>query len=133
ALATEEQLSHSFASQKKPLEQRIAELTHLAAQRRGEIQTFLDRKYQADAEIAESRQKIEALCHQREQVNVQVAQMLSQKQSLEEHIQTEDIALREQRRRLSDLQQQRGAIEVELAQKNMTAQNLRDRILEKYQ
>jgi chromosome segregation protein len=133
ALATEEQLSHSFASQKKPLELRIAELTHLAEQRRGEIQNFLDRKRQADSEIAESRQKIEALCHQREQVNVQVAQMLSQKQSLEEHIQTEDVALREQRRRLGDLQQQRGVIEVELAQKNMAAQNLRDRIREKYQ
>jgi chromosome segregation protein len=133
ALATEEQLSHSFASQKKPLEQRIAELTNLAEQRRGEIQTFLDRKQQADLEIAESRQRIEALCHQREQVNVKVAQMLSQKQALEEHIQTEDGALREQRRRLADLQQQRGATEVELAQKNMAAQNLRDRIREKYQ
>jgi chromosome segregation protein len=133
ALATEEQLSHSFASQKKPLELRIGELTHLAAQRRGEIQTFLDRKLQADSEITESRQKIEALSHQREQVNNRVAQMLAQKQSLEEHIQTEDVALREQRRRLSDLQQQRGAIEVELAQKNMAAQNLRDRIREKYQ
>jgi chromosome segregation protein len=133
ALATEEQLSHSFASQKKPLEERIAELTHLAEQRRGEIQSFLDRKRQAEAEIAESRQKIEALCHQREQVQVQLAQMLAQKQGLEEHIQTEDGALREQRRRLGDLQQQRGAIEVELAQKNMAAQNLRDRIREKYQ
>jgi chromosome segregation protein len=126
-------LSHSFASQKRPLEQRIAELTHLAEQRRGEIQTFLDRKSQADAEIAESQQKIEALGHQREQVQVQLAQMLSQKQALEEHIQASDDALRDQRRRLSDLQQQRGAIEVELAQKNMAAQNLRERIKEKYQ
>ncbi len=60
ALATQEQLCASFASQKKPLEQRIAELTHLAPQRRAEIQTFLQRKTQAEAEIAESRQKIEA-------------------------------------------------------------------------
>jgi len=133
ALATEEQLSHSFASQKKPLEQRIAELTHLAEQRRAEIQSFLDRKRQAESEIAESRQKIDALGHQREQVNVQVAQMLSQKQALEEQIQAADGALREQRRSLSDLQQQRGTIEVELAQKSMTVQNLRDRIREKYQ
>jgi chromosome segregation protein len=133
ALATEEQLSHSFASQKRPLEQRIAELTHLAEQRRAEMQSFLERKRQAESEIAESRQKIEALCHQREQVNVQVAQMLSQKQALEEQIETADGALREQRRTLNDLQLQRGTIEVELAQKNMTAQNLRDRIREKYQ
>jgi chromosome segregation protein len=133
ALATEEQLSHSFASQKKPLEQRIAELALLAGQRRAEIQSFLERKGQAEAEIAESRQKIEALGHQRDQVQVQITQMLSEKQALEEHIQTSDSALREQRRRLSDLQQQRGTIEVELAQKNMAAQNLRDRIREKYQ
>ncbi|HEV7926977.1 MAG TPA: chromosome segregation protein SMC [Verrucomicrobiae bacterium] len=133
ALATEEQLSQSFAGQKKPLEQRIAELTHLAEQRRGEIQSFLDRKRQADAEIAESGQKIEALRRQREQVNIQAAEMLSQKQALEEQIETADIALREQRRSLSDLQQKRGTIEVELAQKNMAAQNLRDRIREKYQ
>jgi chromosome segregation protein len=133
ALATEEQLSHSFASQKKPLEQRIAELTHLAEQRRAEIQSFLDRKRQAESEIAESRQKIDGLAHQREQVNVQVTEMLSQKDALAEQIQTADDGLREQRRALSDLQQQRGTIEVELAQKNMSAQNLRDRIREKYQ
>jgi chromosome segregation protein len=133
ALATEEQLSHSFASQKKPLEQRIAELTHLAEQRRAEIQTFLDRKRQAELEIAESRQKIEALAHQREQVNIQVTEMLAQKEALGEQVETADGALREQRRTLSDLQQQRGAVEVELAQKNMAAQNLRDRIREKYQ
>jgi chromosome segregation protein len=59
--------------------------------------------------------------------------MLSQKQALEEQIETADGALREQRRTLNDLQQQRGTIEVELAQKNMAAQNLRDRIREKYQ
>jgi chromosome segregation protein len=133
ALATEEQLSHSFASQKKPLEQRIAELAHLAEQRRAEIQSFLDRKRQAESEIAESRQKIEALGHQREQVSAQVAQMLAQKQALEEQIETADGALREQRRALGEWQQQRSAIEIELAQKNMSAQNLRDRIREKYQ
>jgi chromosome segregation protein len=133
ALATEEQLSQSFASQKRPLEQRIAELTHLAEKRRAEVQSFLDRKRQAESEIAESRQKIEALGRQREQVNAQVAQMLAQKQSLEEQIETADLALREQRRALNECQSQRGAIEVELAQKNMAAQNLRDRIREKYQ
>jgi chromosome segregation protein len=133
ALATEEQLSQSFANQKKPLEQRIAELTRLAEERRAEIQSFLDRKRQAESEIAESRQKIEALGHQREQVNVQVTQMLAQKQALEEQIQTADTALREQRRTLGDMQQRRGTIEVELAQKSMALQNLRDRIREKYQ
>jgi chromosome segregation protein len=133
ALATEEQLSHSFANQKAPLEQRIAELTHLAAQRRTEIQSFLDRKCQAESEIAESRQKIAALSHQRDQVNAQAAEMLAQKQAIEEEIQTADASLREQRRTLGDLQQQRGANEIELAQKNMSVQNLRERIREKYQ
>jgi chromosome segregation protein len=133
ALATEEQLSQSFASQKRPLEQRLAELTHLAEQRRGEIQSFLDRKRQAESEMGESRQKIEALVHQREQVNAQITEMLSQKTAVEEQIEAADGTLREQRRLLGDLQQQRGTVEVELAQKNMAAQNLRDRIREKYQ
>jgi chromosome segregation protein len=133
ALATQEQLSHSFANQKTPLEQRISELTHLAEQRRAEIQSFLDRKSQAESEIAESLQKIESLSHQREQVSAQVGQMLAQKQALEEQIETADGALRDQRRALNDLQAQRGAVEIELAQKNMAAQNLRDRIQEKYQ
>jgi chromosome segregation protein len=133
ALATEDQLCQSFASQKRPLEQRIAELTHLAAGRRSEIQSFLDRKQQAETEIAESRLKIEALRHQRDQVGLQASQLLAQKEAFEEQIAATDTGLREQRRSLNDLQQQRGALEVELAQKNMAVQNLRDRVREKYQ
>ncbi|HEX3720276.1 MAG TPA: chromosome segregation protein SMC [Verrucomicrobiae bacterium] len=133
ALATQDQLCNSFGSQRRPLEQRIAELTHLAAQRRAEIASFLERKLQAENEIAESRQKIEGISHQREQINVQVTEMLSQKGVIDERIATADGGLREQRRLLSDLQQQRGAVEVELAQKEMATQNLRDRIREKHQ
>ncbi len=133
ALATEEQLAHSFANQKRPLEQRITELTHLAEQRRKEVQSFLDRKRQAEMEIADARQKIEALAHQREQVSAQVTEMMEQKNVIEEQIETADASLREQRRALSDLQAQRGSVEVELAQKTMASQNVRDRIREKYQ
>jgi chromosome segregation protein len=133
ALATQDQLCASFTSQKKPLEQRITELTHLAEQRRAEIQSFLQRKLQAESEIAESRQKIEGLQHEREQVNVQVSERLAVKQAKEEQISAADGGLREQRRALNELQEQRASIEVELAQKNMALQNLRDRIREKYQ
>ena len=133
ALATQDQLCASFTSQKRPLEQRIAELAHLAEQRRAEIHSFLERKLQADAEIAGSRQKIEGLQQEREQVNVQVAERLALKEAKEEQIANADGGLREQRRALNDLQEQRASIEVELAQKNMALQNLRDRIREKYQ
>ncbi len=133
ARATEEQLCASFAAQKKPLEQRIGELAHLAAQRRGEIQSFLDRKQQAEREIGESRQKIEGLQHQREQVNVQITQWMGQKEAQEQQVAAADEGLREQRGALSQLQQQRATVEIELAQKNMSIQNLRDRIREKYQ
>ncbi len=133
AVATQDQLCNSFTSQKKPLEQRIAELTNLATQRRAEIHSFLDRKVQAENEIAESRQKIEAIGHQREQLNIQVTQMLAQKEAIDEQIATADGGLRDQRRALNELQQQRGSVEVELAQKSMAVQNLRDRIKEKYQ
>jgi chromosome segregation protein len=133
ALATQDQLCASFTSQKKPLEQRITELTHLAEERRAEIQSFLQRKLQAEKEIAESRQKIEGLQHEREQVNVQVTERLSLKGVKEEQIAGADGGLREQRRALNEFQEQRASIEVELAQKNMALQNLRDRIREKYQ
>jgi chromosome segregation protein len=133
AVATQDQLCNSFASQKKPLEQRITELSNLVTQRRGEIHSFLDRKLQAETEIAESRQKIEALGHQREQLNIQVTQLLTQKEAIDEQIAAADGGLRDQRRSLNDLQQQRGGVEVELAQKSMAVQNLRDRIREKYQ
>jgi chromosome segregation protein len=133
ARATEEQLCASFSAQKKPLEQRIAELAHLAGQRRAEIQSFIERKQQAENEIAESRQKIEGLQHQRQQVNVQITQWLGQKEALEQQVAASDEGLRGQRGALSQMQQQRATVEIELAQKNMSVQNLRDRIREKYQ
>jgi chromosome segregation protein len=133
ALATQDQLCASFSSQKKPLEERIRELTHLVGQRRAEIETFLQRKTQAESEIAESQQKIQGLQHEREQVNVQVTERLAVTSAKEEQIATADGGLREQRRQLNEIQERRASIEIELAQKNMSVQNLRDRIREKYQ
>ncbi|MGI8964661.1 MAG: chromosome segregation protein SMC, partial [Limisphaerales bacterium] len=68
ALATEEQLGAAFGQQKKPLEQRLQELSHLGEQRRQEIGSCLNRKTQAESEMAQSRQKIESLQHDRQQV-----------------------------------------------------------------
>jgi chromosome segregation protein len=133
ALATEEQLCASFASQKKPLEQRLAELGNLVEQRRRDIQSFLERNGQAEAENEQSRQKMEGLRLQREQVNGHIAGLLEQKRAGEEEIAQADEALRGERRLLTELQEQRGTLEVELAQKNMATQNLRDRVREKYQ
>ncbi len=133
ALATDEQLCASFASQKRPLETRIAELAHLATQRRNEISAFIERKAQAERENAESRQKIEGLQHQREQVNAQITAMLEQKAAKEGEILSADAGLRLQRQTLNTLQQQRGGIEVEVAQKEMAAQNVRERVQEKHQ
>ena len=133
ALATEEQLCSSFRNQKQPLENRIRELTHLAEQRRSEIASFLNRKAQAESEIAESRQKIDSLQHDREQVNAQAAELLGQKDAQETDVDGREENLREQRRRLTEMQMRRGTLEVELAQKNMSVQNLRERVQQKYQ
>jgi chromosome segregation protein len=133
ALATEEQLCASFASQKKPLELRLVELANLVEQRRRDIQSFLERNGQAEAEIAESRLKIEAVGQKRGQVNGRIAELLEQKRTEEEEIARVDEALRGQRHALSELQEQRSALEVELAQKEMAVQNLRQRVTEKYQ
>ncbi len=133
SLATEEQLSASFAKQRIPLEQRIRELTALAEQRRGEISSCLKRKEQAETENAESSHQIQRLQHEREIVNNQTAGLVSQKDEVDADVATREENLRGQRARLTSLQQQRGALDVELAQKNMSVQNLRERIQQKYQ
>lgn len=133
SLATEEQLSASFASQRGPLEQRIRELTALAEQRRGEISSCIKRKEQAEVENEESRRQIERLQHEREIVNAQTAELVGQKCGIDNDVAEREENLRGERQRLTSLQQQRGAIDVELAQKNMSVQNLRERIQQKYQ
>ena len=132
-LATEEQLCQSLRQQTQPLQQRLGELTQLAEQRRNEIASFLQRKAQADSEIAESQAKIEALQHERDQVNAQAAELSTQREAQDADIALREEDLRGQRKRLTDLQQTRSSIEVELAQKGMSVQNLRERVQQKYQ
>ncbi|HYG23266.1 MAG TPA: chromosome segregation protein SMC [Verrucomicrobiae bacterium] len=131
-LAGEEQLFASFRQQKNTLENRIRELGQIVELRRSECASFLGRREQAEQEIETSRSHINRLQHDREQVNAQVAELLTQKQAQDADVSTREEDLRDQRRRLSDIQQQRGTIEVELAQKNMGVQNLRERIQQKY-
>jgi len=132
AFAAEEQLSASFRQQQQALEQRIHELSQIIGQRRGECLSFVTRKEQAESEIQDSRSQMGRLSHEREQVNAQAAELLSQKQAQETDIASRDEHLRGQRSRLAELQNQRGALDVELAQKTMSVQNLRERIQQKY-
>ncbi|MEO6035425.1 MAG: chromosome segregation protein SMC, partial [Verrucomicrobiota bacterium] len=71
--------------------------------------------------------------HDREQVNTQAADLISQRDEQETAVEMREKNLRDQRRRLTEIQQQRGSLEVELAQKNMSVQNLRERVQQKYQ
>lgn len=132
ALATEEQMCASRQHQRQSLAQRIRELTQVIDQRRAELTSFITRKEQAESEIQASRGEIEKLQHEREQVNGQTAEVVSQKQALDGEVASREEALREQRRHLGDLQQKRANIEVELAQKTMAVQNLRERIQQKW-
>ena len=133
ALATEEQLCASFTGQKQPLEQRLAELANLLQQRRREIQSFLERNGQAEAEIAESRQKIEPCGCNASRSTGRWRNCWSKKGRRKNRSPGRTRPCAEQRHSLTALQQQRGTLEVELAQKNMATQNLRERIREKYQ
>jgi chromosome segregation protein len=132
AFAAEEQLSASFRQQQQALEQRIRELTQVIEQRRNECSALVTRQEQAKSEIQDSRNQIERLSQEREQVGTQTAELLSQKQAQETDIASHDENLREQRRRLTELQESRGVLDVEVAQKNMSGQNLRERIQQKY-
>jgi chromosome segregation protein len=133
AAATEEQVAAAFRQQQGPLEQRILELGQLAEQRRREIETLGQRRQQADLESAESRARIDALQHDREQCAVVTAEQIGQRDSLAADIAAREDSLRNQRRLLAEHQEQRGTLEVELAQKTMAAQNLCERIQQKYQ
>jgi chromosome segregation protein len=133
AAAAEEQLLQSFQNQRGPLENRVRELTHLAAQRRSEIASFLARKEQAQADIIASKSKCEALALDRGEIGARTAETQGEKGLVEAGLSEREAELRGQRGRLSDLRQQRGAIEVELAQNKMSVQNLRERIQQKYQ
>ena len=133
ALATEEQLCSSFTNQKLPLETRIRELSQLAYLRRNEIAIFIQRKEQAETEIADSLRQIERLKHERDLIIARVTNLVGERETLEKNITGRDETLRSQRGRLTSLQQQRGAVDVELAQKNMAVDNLRDRVFQKYQ
>jgi chromosome segregation protein len=131
-LATQEQMNTSFRQQQEALTKRLKELEEVIRQRRGEVQAFVGRKEQAELEIQDSRSSIGKLQHQRDQVNAQAAELVSQKQSQETEISGREEALREQRRSLTGLQERRSSLDIELAQKNMTVQNLRERIEQKY-
>ncbi|MGV3753999.1 MAG: chromosome segregation protein SMC, partial [Verrucomicrobiota bacterium] len=133
ALATDEQMLASFRNQVRPLQQRISEMQHLADIRRNEMGSFLQRKEQAEVEIAESRQRIEALQHERSQVNDQTTQLVGDRDELNLNIDDRETALRDQRQRVGTLHSQKGTLEVELAQKGMAVQNLRERVQQKYQ
>ena len=132
ALATEEQMGASYQQQSQSLGQRVAELTRLIDQRRGDLGSFVTRKEQAESEIQSSRGEIERLRHEREQVNAQTTELVGHKQGLDTEVVAREEALREQRRHLGEIQQRRSTLEIELAQKNMAVQNLRERIQQKY-
>ncbi|MDB6036489.1 MAG: condensin subunit Smc [Verrucomicrobiales bacterium] len=133
ALATDEQLCASFKQQQGTLQHRVRELTQLVEHRRSEVSSFVARRGQFESEIAESRQKIDGLQHQRDQVNTQMAELSEHKVVQVNGVEEREEALRDRRRRLVELQSQRGTLEVELAQKGMTVQNMRQRVQEKYQ
>jgi chromosome segregation protein len=132
-LAAEEQLCASFRKQKESLEHRVRELVELLDRRRAETVSFVERRARFEGEIEESQRRIESLRHDRDQVNVRLAELASEKESREHDISAREEDVRSQRRNLEGLQQQRGGVEIELAQKRVGLQNLRDRVQEKYQ
>jgi chromosome segregation protein len=131
--AAEEQLNGSLRRQQGPLQIRIEELGKLIERRRNEAGSFLGRKAEAENEIAKARSEIERVNHDREQINVQVAELFGRKEGEERGITERENGLRGDRDRLNGLQEKRSALDVELAQKEMTIENLREKIEQKYQ
>lgn len=132
-LTGEEQQAGALGRQRIPLEARIRELGQLIESRRREGGSFLARKEQFETEIADSRQEISRLAHEREQNNVRLTDLIDQKREQDVQIASREEELRAHRSRLMELQALGGRLEVELTQKTMAVQNLRERIQQKYQ
>ena len=130
-LASEEQLCGSFKTQLKPLELRIEELAHLIEQRRDEMSSYFDRKGQAEKDIHDSRQKIDALTQERNVVNAQTAALTEQRQTYLNQISERENSLRQSRVRHDEIQQSQTALEVELAERRLKVENLKAKIQEK--
>ena len=132
ALASDEQLASSFRLQTTALEQRIRELTQMVELRKRDCASFISRQEQAQSEIQDSRNLIERLQCEREQVQVLTTELAGQKAAQETEIFRCEENLRSRRNRLTELQSQRGVVEIELAQKTMSVQNLREKVQQKY-
>lgn len=133
ALATEEQQHAALRQQQRPLEQRIEELAQAAAQRRRDMDGLRQRQTQAEAEINESRLRLEALDQERQGVNRHLTDLVAHRDTQAAEIERQETGLRDQRRHQAALQEQRAAIEVELAERRVALANLRERIQQKYQ
>ncbi|HAB19527.1 MAG TPA: chromosome segregation protein SMC [Verrucomicrobiota bacterium] len=132
-LATEEQLLASHGRQRPPLEARIRELIAVITRCRQEMNSFVERRGNFAASIAQSQREIERLTLERETLSTRLAELGTEKRFQEGEIQSREEQLRERRAQVSTLQSRRGQLEVELAQKGMAVEHLRERIQSKYQ
>lgn len=132
-LASEEQLFAGYCRQKEPLQLRIKELAQFIQSRKNEISQILERRQEMRLEIDNSRQIIEKLSHERQQVNSEITRLVEIKNNIQSQISDRENGLRSSRTALAELQQQRNNTEIELTQKRMSVQNLRERIYQKYQ
>jgi len=132
ALAAEEQVGSSLRQQDEALQVRFRELNQLLDQRRRDTASFVQRKEQAEAEIAKSREAISELHDAREQVNVEMGALSARRAEQETAVADRDSDLRNQRSVLAGLQERRGTVDVELAQLRMSLTNLCERIEQKY-
>jgi chromosome segregation protein len=132
ALAAEQELRNSLRHQDETLQTRLTELTQLLEQRRRDTASFVERKQQAETEIEQSRASIGQVEHARNQVNLEMGALSSQRAEQENEVTGRESGLRDQRAQLAGLQEQRGSIDVELAQFRMSLTNLCERMEQKY-
>jgi chromosome segregation protein len=133
ALATEEQMLASHQRLRVPLEQRIRELAAAVERLERERGQFDDRRGNFEAGIGQCRREIARLAGERATIAAQIAELVSDRKSVEGEIQGREEQLRERRAKVTALHNLRSQLEVELAQRTINLQNLRERIQQKYQ
>jgi chromosome segregation protein len=132
AVATSRQQHENLASQRRPMDARVAELTDLADTRRREIASYSSRIAGLEAESDGLRGELERLAAERTAAEARTTGAVAARDDLRSQAESVETALRASRGQIVRIQEQKGALEVRSTQITMRMENLRTHISQRY-
>ncbi|MDQ3622775.1 MAG: chromosome segregation protein SMC [Verrucomicrobiota bacterium] len=132
-VATERQRHTSLHHQRLPMEQRLAELLELIAQRQRDIQGYQERAASTLAENEQIAASLEGLRDEIGEAELRVAQLLDERANIAAEVEDLSSTLRILRHQLNEAHDQRSRLEVKRAQLEMKLTALAEHIQKRYQ